>query len=131
MAKKRFGTTLAALVFAAVFVGCPNTGANDPLNGTWSDDGIRLILNNGRWELRSNIPEKRGTYSVSGNTVTMTTSQVYFVWAGGWVTQSQAENHPDSGGMNFDANFAALTCTVNGSTLQVEIKDTLRTFTKN
>jgi len=130
MAKKCFGVPVAALVFAMVFAACPNNGADDPLNGTWVDDWGRIVIDNGKWELRSNIPEKRGTYSVNGDTVAMATTHVYFVWAGGWVTQSEAENHPDSGGMSFDQNFATLTCTVNGDTLQVEIKNTLRTFTK-
>jgi len=130
MAKKWFGLPVMALAFAVFFIGCPYNGADDPLNGTWVDGGLRFILQNGKWELRSNIPEKRGTYSVNGDTVTMTTSHVYFIWAGGWVTQSEAENHPDSGGMSFASNFEPLICTVSGDTLQVEIRDIPSTFVK-
>jgi len=129
MARKWFVLPVMALAFATVFIGCRNNnGADDPLNGTWADGGVRFILQDGKWELRSNIPERRGSYSVNGNTITMTTSHVYFIWAGGWVTQDEAKNHPESGGLSFDSNFATLTCTVNGDTLQVEINGTPRTF---
>ena len=130
MTKKRFGLLVIALAFAMFFIGCPNNAADEQISGTWADNWGRFILQNGKWELRSNIPERRWTYSVNGNTVTMTTSHVYFIWAGGWVTQSEAENHPDSGGMSFNNNFAELTCTINGDTLQVEINNNLRTFIK-
>jgi len=131
MAKKWVGLPVMVLAFAMVFIGCRNNnGVDDSINGTWSEGGISLILQNGKWELRSNIPERRGTYSVNGDTVTMTASHVYFVWAGGWVTQGEAQNHPDSGGLSFDSNFATLICTVNGDTLQVEINGTTRTFIK-
>ena len=90
MANKKIwlGMLLMALAFGITFIGCDNGGSsggnnsgggsgNNDLNGTWvsgSGAGLsQLILNNGNFEMSMGAtPLARGTYTTSGNSITVT-----------------------------------------------------------
>jgi len=82
------GIPVITLVFAITAAGCASTGGSggdksgsDPalLNATWIDGNGDLVkLNNG--DLETSIggkPAHRGTYTVSGNTITITLNAVH------------------------------------------------------
>ena len=66
------------------FVSCKEGGGNDPLNGTWvnSEMGAKVVLNNGSITMsilddeESFVEGYKGTYSTSGNNITITITQV-------------------------------------------------------
>jgi hypothetical protein len=77
--KKMWGLPLILLVMALTFACGDDSDGNDPLNGTWVDsDGDKLILNNGSFTMTIDLQEAfKGTYSTSGNNMTMTITQVH------------------------------------------------------
>jgi len=78
-----FALTAIALTVGLVLTGCPQETKEETktasLNGTWvyTSDGyeMALILSNGNFEVQVyGDPESKGTYSTSGNTITITTT---------------------------------------------------------
>ena len=81
MAKKNLwlGMLVMVLVFGMTVVGCDNgiaTSANDPFAGTWISNvvgvDVRIVASDGNWrQYINNVEGIRGTYSFSGNNVTL------------------------------------------------------------
>jgi len=144
MVKKRWLIGLPAVTLAGVAAltlavalgveGCRVELAYDPLDGTWAENGVRLIFRNANWERRSNIPEKKGSYTVIGNIVVMAVSHHYQVSEGGWNTRSQLEqawaDYTGTPSLEelLDSFFEPLIGTVNGDSMEVEINGVPRVF---
>jgi len=84
MKSKKFvlGMLALALIFGLMVVGCPESGPElDPLiNGTWVNDtyGQAFEFTNGNFEVSmGNLLAQKGTYSTSGNNITMVTTHVH------------------------------------------------------
>ena len=82
---------LIAMIFTAVAV-----SADPALNGRWADEwASEFIFNNGNWELREDsFPVGRGTYTVSGNAITLTFTHVHgirseFASDTGWYSRDE------------------------------------------
>jgi len=82
------GIPAITLVFAMTIVGCASFGGSsddssggDPalLNATWIDrNGDEVKLNNGNLETKiGGKPAHRGTYTVSGNSITTTLTSIH------------------------------------------------------
>jgi hypothetical protein len=138
MAKKLLATATMALTVVILVTGCTlfnmDSDGSDTFLGNggerFSDKNGTITLNRGKWLMNSNMPERRGTYTISGGGITLKITHRYFPFAGGWVTQKEAEDHPDSGGMSFDEQFATLFGTKSDTAIEVKINNGLRIFTK-
>jgi hypothetical protein len=93
---KRFGVIAVVAIIGIWLAGCDNGttdddkgGGESPVNGTWIQGDSKLVLNNGSytwWE--DNIPQERGTYSITGGNVTIQASHMYYF--NNWLDQSQS-----------------------------------------
>jgi uncharacterized lipoprotein YehR (DUF1307 family) len=110
--KNWLGILVIALVFGMMVVGCDDDstddssgggggGSTDPaLNGTWvgiyeSGGSIELHFNNGSFEqIYNNSPYFKGTYTTSGNNVTIKITHLHGNLFGGeakWYTKTEAK----------------------------------------
>jgi hypothetical protein len=81
------GILALLLVFSMSVIGCDPDSNIDPLNGTWvSEDGGELMLNNGRFEIFADGPAVKGTYTTSGDKLTLQVTEIYFF--DGWYTKA-------------------------------------------
>jgi len=84
---KNFGIIYLVAIIGFLMTGCDNGGGDsdggaDPLlNGTWStEDYEELTFNNGNFEASvEGSPAMKGTYTTSGNNITIT---ITHVWGG-------------------------------------------------
>ena len=92
MANKKLwlGMLAMALTFGMTVVGCDNGSTsgnnNDPLgDGVWvyKSHNQKIIMGNGNWEIIEVVgvieyPNNKGIYTISGNTITMIMTHLYF-----------------------------------------------------
>jgi hypothetical protein len=100
--KNWLGILVIALVFGMMVVGCSDDsgGTDSALNGTWvgiSEYGgsSELHCNNGSFEqIYNNSPYAKGTYTTSGNNVTIKITHLHGNSFGGeakWYTKTEAK----------------------------------------
>ncbi|GBU29271.1 hypothetical protein R84B8_02835 [Treponema sp. R8-4-B8] len=84
--KNWLGILVIVLVFGMTVFGCEDdSGGTDPaLNGTWVMDNMptgstaEYTFNNGNYEAQMNgTPQGKGTYTTSGNKITITITHMY------------------------------------------------------
>jgi hypothetical protein len=138
MANKKFwlGILVMVLVFGMTVVGCDDgstgSGTDSALNGTWVDEhGMELKLDNGNFEVSDGgtIFEK-GTYTTSGNNITITIT--HFDFGDGLKTKAQLLSaHPEDRD-EIDAMFAPQTgnYSVNGNKLTMSQGGESVTYTR-
>jgi hypothetical protein len=124
-----------AMVFGLALVGCKNDVEDevedDPLNGTYSEGNVSLVLNNGNWTAKENGNEmQRGTYTISGNNITLTSTDWYFNsemasqlnTTVGWKNRSQTTELLRNAGFTdarINETMAPITGTISGNTITV------------
>jgi hypothetical protein len=143
MANKKFwlGMLVMVLVFGMTVVGCdPEStdsngngggggggGTDHALNGTWTGiasgpNGVsavcEFIFNNGNFEESvDGIPFVKGSYSTSGNFLTMTITHIWGVMGGldsKWYTKNEWKTET-----GLDISIPTSTYSVNGNTLTI------------
>ena len=121
MAKKNLwlGILVTMLVFAMTVVGCDDGstdgGADTALNGTWitEDEFVELKFNNGIFEyFADGTPIQKGTYTTSGDKMTITTTHWNLSVTGtNWYSKAQmlAEAESAEEKASIEAAFAPQT----------------------
>jgi len=106
---------ITAVLALSVMVSCGESGEprdDGFLNGTWEDVsygwGNQLIMNNGSYEYSSVYsdvitPDKKGSYSISGNTLKFTPGSTYDEDDKKWYTKSQIISELNAVGISGEA----------------------------
>jgi len=102
--KKFFAVILAmALVFGMVLIGCSDDGGTDSgLNGTWGSSSDQFNFDNGSFVYsEGGMQFLKGTYTTSGNNITVKITHVWGPYFGGetkWYSRAdlKAYGFPDA-----------------------------------
>jgi len=129
---KLFGIIAFMAVIGFSFSACGDSkddgNSSDPLKGTWTGQvegaTMKLVAADGKFEVEQNGNPSgfRGTYTVSGNTVSITFTEVN---TGTWITYDDAKEAGTDGlpPKNIDG-------TINGNNLKLEAGELVLDFTK-
>jgi len=130
MKKRNLWLVLSVIVlaFGMMFVGCDNgdgNGGGTAFDGTWvgQQDGseMKLVAKDGSFTVyMGDNPAFKGTYTVSGNNVDITFTQMYD--DSGWTA------YPENGEENLPPK--TITGTISGNQFVVNLDDGSMTFTK-
>ena len=142
MAKKIFWTGMLAmaLAFGMAVVGCDDGStdgeADTALNGTWIIEDGEMKFNNGNFEFLTNgTPFQKGTYTTSGDKMTITNTHFNFSETGtNWYNKAQllAEAESAEKKAEIEEMFAPRTIrySVNGNKLTVIYGEESVTYTR-
>jgi len=131
--KNWLGILVIVLAFGMTFVGCGDgAGGTDPaLNGTWScterynDEVVfttELTLNNGNLEQKMNgTPYMKGTYTTSGNKITLTVTHIYNRDESKWYSKAEIKKTGMLSDKEINEMFAPQTATysISGNKLTI------------
>jgi hypothetical protein len=106
------GLLVMVLAFGMTLVGCDNNPSGGLFDGTWTnDDGMELVASGGTFTVKMDGTEVfRGTYTVDGNTVSVTFTEMY--------TDSGWTAYPENGGDGLPPKN--VTGTINGNQFTID-----------